>query len=219
MEKSKSMFRLFRKPLKQIPSPSFLSKVIETVKELSPVELTRPSFSNFTNNSYLLLSLITGTAANWVCFTKNDIPYSFKCDPFFNGYDLQGNLINLLNQSCNIILTNAKDCFYYRNDHEYFGNSGYGKSLCELGYPRLMVPDLCIIGNLQNNTPTHQFGTVEDVKDTILIVACGVTAVGLFAGGACLLKKYLASNNNTVAPIEQVFLMFEAHLHLAKNAL
>jgi hypothetical protein len=187
------MFRLFR------PLPSLLCRVIETAKELnelSPVKYTRPSFSNLTKNSILLLSFTTSTAASWVCFIKNDIPYSFECQQFFNGYDLQGNLLNLLNQSSDIILTNATECLYYRNDYEYFGSNGYGNSLCKLGYPRLMVPDPSIIGNLQNNTPTHKFGTVEDVNNTSLISALGLTGIGLFAGGACLLKRYFNSKNN-----------------------
>lgn len=192
------MFRLFSGSQEQTPSPSLLSRlsgVIEAAKELSPVEFTRPSFSNFTNNTCLLLSLVTGGAAEWVCFTKNDIPYSFDCHRFVNGYDLQGHLVDLFNQSCEIIMTTAEDCLYYRNHHEYFGSSGYGKSLCELGYPRMMKPDSCIIGSLQNNTPTHQFGTIDDVKNTVAYGLLGLTiaGAGLFGAGA-LIKKYCTDN-------------------------
>lgn len=196
------MFRLFQQIQEKTPSPSLLSRALETAKELSPVEFCRPSFRNFTNNSYLIFSLIAPAAANWVCFKMNDIPYSFVCSRFVNGYDLQGHLVNLLNQSCAIVLTNTGDCLYYRNSHEYFGSSGYGKSLCELGYPRMMTPDSCIIGNLQNNTPTHKFGTVNDVKDTVIYgLVGGLMTIGLFTGGACLLKKHLNAKNNITDPV------------------
>jgi len=181
------MFRLFQQSKQSINNAiESASNAIEKARELSPVEFTTPSLSNFTNNTAILSGLlmqIPGAAADWgkwVCFTKNDVPYSFDCSWFVNGFDLQGQMINLLNTTCEIILVDREQCLYYHNSHEYFGSSAYGKSLCDLGYPRIMQPDPCITQTLHNNTPTHKFGTVDDVKDTVVYGFLGVAGLTFF---------------------------------------
>jgi hypothetical protein len=82
-------------------------------------------------------------------------------------------------------------CHVYDNTHQYFGSSGYGITpLCDLGYPRIMQPDPCIIEILNKNTPTHKFGTRDDVVSVIQIsLFAGTALTFLGVATACHLKN------------------------------
>lgn len=169
------------------------SHALQTIK--NNVELTTPSLSNFNANSirlFMVLGCATTASARWVCFKFNNIPYDFSCQPFWNKYDLQGNILNILNETMDIHFVNNEACNIYYDHSKYFGSSGYGWPLCELTFPSMQTPDIAIIQIIQNNTPTHQFGTVGDIRATILFAVTGaasLTALGVFAANALKRNK------------------------------
>ena len=148
----------------------------------------RPSINNFTQNSFIILNFVSGTFANTICFTKDNTSYTFSCDKFANGYDLQNHLIKTLNSTCDINLTIQKSCHLSDGETISFGSSGLGFKLCSLGYPHNTTPDYCITETLYNNTPTYQFGTLSDIA--VLMIPSLTIIIGLAVLGDILLRHH-----------------------------
>lgn len=186
------MFRMFNQPKALLTNA--LQKVKDTIED--KIEFTTPSLSNFNENSLYLLTLlgcVGDASADWVCFKLQEIPYSFDCQSFWNGFDLQGALLNITNQTfgMNISLVSQEECLYYNSRHQYFGSSGFDIPLCNLGFPRHQHPNDVLINVLNNNTPAHQYGTTADVQNTIVVAAAGgaLLTTGLFASAAYFCAK------------------------------
>lgn len=200
-------------------------RALETTKNLCPVEIPIPTLNNvitnfktnawtIVNNSFdlikspiifssLLIKVVGGNElANWVCFKHNDVSYGIQCAKLLGGRDLQGNLLALLNKTCEIAFTSQEDCRFYSNYYLDFGKTAFGYDLCYLSVPKTnpklpdMTPPSCIIDTLQKNMPSG-IVTSDDLTNTIgLSVVGGVIAIVSTGLGLFSIHNYLKNKNN-----------------------
>lgn len=194
------MFGFFEKSVDiKLALPAFVQKICD----LSPVEFSRPSFSNFTNNVFLISSALLWVPAKaGICWNHDDMSYGLYCDNsyLYHRQILAQHLLGLINKTCGDItyIQNIRHCPGSNSDYMEFGSNFFNtESLCEMRYPYKQIPDACIVDVLESNTPSGVFVPGIDSVLTGVFSATTLLTVGLFARHAH--NKYYENKNQELS--------------------